>query len=157
MVMKCLVGILAFIFFQEVPFKPKEEFEVKLNYDFKQRPAAEFNTVRFGESAREYQERVTSSVLPYLILNITPLVLREEKMRVRIATNLQDKTLTKKAGLRSPITLDLGFTDDMKDRVTPHEYILTFIASDKTPVDRIIIRIEEDGSFYVNNEKRGKF
>jgi hypothetical protein len=155
--MKCLVGILAFIFLQDIPFKAKEEFEVKLNYDFKQRPAAEFNTVHLGESAKEYQQRVTSSVLPYLVLNITPLALREEKMRVRIATNLQDKTTTKKVSVRSGITLDLGFTDDMKDRVTAHEYTLTFITSDKSAVDKIVIRVEEDGSFYVNDEKRGKF
>jgi hypothetical protein len=157
MVMKCFVGILIFICFQDIPFKAKDEFEVKLNYDFKQRPVAEFNTVRFGESAKEQQQRASSSVLPYLILNITPLALSQEKMRVRIATNLQDKTSTKKVSVHSAITLDLGFTDDMKDRVTPHEYSLTFITSDKSPVDKIVIRIEEDGSFYVNDEKRGKF
>ena len=78
-------------------------------------------------------------------------------MRVRISTNRGDRPVLKKVAVNSLIELDLGFTDDMIDRVTSHEYTLTFFGADKTIVDRIVISIREDGSFLVNNEKRGRF
>jgi hypothetical protein len=55
------------------------------------------------------------------------------------------------------LALDMGFTDDMIDRVHAHEYTLTFIDANKLPVNRIVINVAEDGSFFVNGEKRGKF
>jgi hypothetical protein len=149
--------ILAFNFFQEIPFKPKEEFDIKLNYQFKQRPAGDRNTIQFGDTPKAYEDRGGAGVLPYLVLNITPLQLREDKMRMRITTNLNERAIIKKVALNSALPLDLGFTDDMKDRVTSYQYSLVFISSDKTPVDRIVISVEEDGTFFVNGEKRGQF
>jgi hypothetical protein len=148
------IFILAFLFLQEVPFKLKEEFEVKLDYQFKQRPSADHNTVHLG---KDYERRNNASVLPYLVLNIKLLKLPGEKMRVRVTNNLREKPIFRKVDLTSLLELDLGFTDDMKDRVTAHQYTLTFINQDKTPVEAILINVDEDGSFFVNGEKRGKF
>jgi hypothetical protein len=78
-------------------------------------------------------------------------------MRVRVSNNRDDKALQRKVSVNDDIELDLGFTDDMKDRVTPHEYVLTFLDEAKAPVDKIMINIAEDGSFFVNGERRGKF
>lgn len=150
--------VLLLIFIQDVPFKPKEEFEIKLDYQFKQRPVGDHNTVRLSDSPKEaHDSRGGGGVLPYLILNIKSLKLPEEKMRIRITTNLNDRTSFRKTSVNTVLALDLGFTDDMKDRVTAHEYILTFVTADKTAVDRILISIGEDGSFLVNGEKRGQF
>ena len=153
--MSQLLLILAFAFFQEIPLKPKEEFEVKLDYQFKQRPTADPNTVSLGESGKS--QRTSSGVLPYLILNIRMLALPDEKTRVIITTNLTERPVTKKVSLNTVLALDMGFTDDMIDRVHAHEYTLTFIDADKVPANRIIINVAEDGSFFVNGEKRGKF
>ena len=156
--MKCVIVVLALAFLQDIPFKVKEEFEVKLDYQFKQRPAADPNTVRLGESSQTYTQRASNSgVLPYLILNIKMLALREEKMRVTVTTNRNDRPVLKKVNPNSVLQLDLGFTHDMVDRVNAHEYTLTFFDSQKNPVERILITVEEDGSFMVNGEKRGKF
>lgn len=154
--MNYLVFIIAFVFLQEVPFKPKEEFEIKLDYNFKPRPTADHNTVNLTDPQKAFQ-KANTGVLPYLALEIKLLSMREEKMRMRISTNRGDRPVLKKVGVNSLIELDLGFTDDMIDRVTSHEYTLTFFDADKTSVDRIVISIGEDGSFLVNNEKRGKF
>lgn len=150
--MHCFVIILAFLFLQEVPFKSKDEFEVKLDYQLKQRPLPDHNTVHLG---KDYERN--PGVLPYLVLNIKLLKLPSEKMRVRVTTNLREKAFYKKVDLNSLVELDLGFTDDMKDRVSAHQYTLTFITPDKTPVEAIVINVDEDGSFFVNGEKRGKF
>jgi hypothetical protein len=155
--MNFLLFILSFIFFQDIPFKPKDEFDIKLDYQFKQRPAGDHNTIQLGDTPKAYEDRGGAGVLPYLILNIKPLQLREAKMRMRITTNLNERAVMKKVALNSVLPLDLGFTDDMKDRVTSHEYTLVFLSSDKTPVERILISVAEDGSFFVNGEKRGQF
>lgn len=149
--------IFAFLFVQEIPLKPTDEFEIKLDYNFRPRPVADNNTVHLGETPREFSRRTNQGVLPYLVLYVKPLVLREEKMRIRISANADGKLTMRKAILNSDIELDLGFTDDMKDRVTSHEYTLTFLSEDKEPIDRIVISVAEDGSFLVNGELRGKF
>ena len=155
--MNHFIFIIAIAFFQEVPFKPTEEFEVKLDYAFRQRPAGDHNTVRLGEPKAGYGQKAGAGVLPYLVLNIKLLVLPEEKMRIRITNNFNERPVYKKVSTNSLLVLDMGFTADIVDRVTAHEYILTIINSEKMPVDRIVIVIDEDGSFFVNGEKRGKF
>lgn len=146
---------LSVFFLQEIPFKPKEEFEIKLNYQFRQWPQADVNTVNLADS--RYQRSQHSGVLPYLILNIKLLKLSEEKMRVRITRNIDDRPVNKKVNVNAVIELDMGFTDDMKDRVKAYEYTLSFLTADKIAVSKIFISIDEDGSFLVNGEKRGRF
>jgi hypothetical protein len=148
---------IAIFFLQEIPLKPKDQFEIMLDYKFKPRPLQDANTVQLGEVTSRYSEKTGAGVLPYLTLNIKLLALPEEKMRIQISTNLKDRASYKKIDLNTLIELDLGFTDDMIDRVSAHQYILTFIDSQKNPVDRILINVDEDGSFHVNGEKRGKF
>ena len=155
--MNHLLLILALFTVQDVPLKPSEEFDIKLDYNFRSRPAADYNTVVLGETPRGYKQRTSEGVLPYLILHVRPLKLPLEKMRVRVSNNRDDKALQRKVAVNTDIELDLGFTDDMKDRVTPHEYVLTFLDEEKAPVDKIVINIAEDGSFFVNGERRGKF
>lgn len=151
------IFILSVILLQDIPYKPKEEFEIKLDYQFKQRPVADPNSVNLDETRGEYQRRTGGNVLPYLILNIKLLKLSEENMRVRISKNINDRPINKKVDINSVIQLDLGFTDDMKDRVKAHEYTVSFISSDKKTMSQILISIDEDGSFFVNGEKRGQF
>ena len=155
--MNYFIFILAFVFVQDIPFKPREEFEIKLDYDFRPRPSVDHNTVNLGNSPRGSSSKSSSGVLPYLTLRIKLLSLPEAKMKMRIATNLGDRPVYRKVNTGSEEELELGFTDDMKDRVTPHEYILTFLRSDKSAVDCIVIAVGEDGSFLVNGEKRGRF
>jgi hypothetical protein len=154
--MKCSIFILAFTFFQDLPLKPKEEFEVKLEYEFKQRPVADRNTVHLGTPTGS-SEIGGAGVLPYLVLNIRLLFLVEERMRMQVRTNLNARTMSKRVDVNDVVSLDLGFTEDMVDRVTAHEYTVTFLDSEREPVDKILISVEEDGSFFVNGEKRGKF
>lgn len=155
--MKYLVFILSFHFLQDLPFKPKEEFEMKIDFQLKPRPPRDINEVQLNDSRRDFEQRTRSMVLPYVVLHLNVLKLPSDKMRLKISTNRVDKALIRKVSVNTPVELDLGFADDMKDRVTPHEYTLTFITAEKDPVDLIVIRVDEDGSFFVNGELRGKF
>lgn len=145
---------MVFSFFQEVPFKPAAEFEIEIDYQFKSRPPSDHNTVQLGALKRTVHQ-TSSSVLPYLVLHINFTVLPGEKSRMLVSTNLDARGSTRRVTVDSPYDLDLGFTADMVDRVSAHEYILTFLDADKSPVNRILISVDEDGSFFVNGEKRG--
>ena len=153
----CVYCLLLFLV-QEVPFKAKEEFDIKLNYQFKQRPSADHrNTVNLDESRKDYERRTSSDQLPYLILNVKFLKITPEEVRVRITNNRNNRSLTKKLSEGLVIPIDVGFTDDVKDRINAHEYVLTLLSPQKSETSKIVIHIEEDGSFLVNGEKRGKF
>jgi hypothetical protein len=149
--------LISLFLFQDLPFKGKEEFDIKLNYQFKQRPASSTSAVYLDETQRERDRRTSSDQLPYLILNVKLLKLSEEEVRVRVDNNFNSRVMNKKISPEMVLPLDLGFTADMKDRVSAHEYTLTFLSPQKSGLSKVVIFVEEDGTFLVNGEKRGKF
>ncbi|HYC86645.1 MAG TPA: hypothetical protein VEB86_15540 [Chryseosolibacter sp.] len=154
-----IFSILIFsLFLQEIPYKAAEDFEIKLEYQFKQRPPAETTTViRYDESQKERDRRMSTAMLPYLMIRVNLLKVPVEEVRVKAIDNLNHALLNKKIKGGDSFLLDLGFTDDVKDRVAPHEYNLYFLSPDKAQLSRIHLFVEEDGTFLVNGEKRGKF
>lgn len=154
--MKSLSFLLLMFFFQDLPYKPKEEFEIKLDYKFKQRPSPERSVVNLNETRAEHERRTSSDLLPYLVLQVKMLKLNDEA-RIRVTNNLDSKSFSKKIEEGIVIPLDLGFTADVKDRITAHEYVITFLSPQKSEVSRILINVDQDGSFFVNGEKRGRF
>lgn len=152
-----LVFFIAWILVQELPLKPKDEFEIKLDYKFKQRSMDNSTTVHLNETARERDRRMSAALLPFLTLNVKILKLPAAEKRIYVTNNGDGKMISKKIVEGTIIPIEIGFTDDAKDRVSANEYILTFIAPDKTETSRIVIFIEEDGTFLVNGEQRGKF
>lgn len=154
--MKSLSFLLFMFFLQDLPFKPKEEFEIKLDYKFKQRPSPERSVVNLNETRAEHDRRTSNDLLPYLVLQVKMLKLNDEA-RIRVTNNLDSKAFSKKIEEGVVVPLDLGFTADVKDRVTAHEYVITFLSPQKSEVSRILINVDKDGSFFVNGEKRGRF
>ena len=153
--MKPLI-LLLLILFQELPYKPKEQFEIKSDYQFRQRPALDDREIRFDETRQEYERRTETGLLPHLTLNVKMLSLENES-RVKITNNLNKMETTKKLKEGIVIPVVLGFTDDVKDRVNPHLYTLTFMSNERKDLSKIVIMVEEDGTFLVNGEKRGRF
>lgn len=154
--MKVIALWLSVFLLQEVPYKPKEEFEIKLDYTFKQRPPADRTTVNLYETKGEYEKRTSNALLPYLVLNINLLKLNNET-RLRVVNNFDQRIFNKKIDQGDIIPLDLGFTDDIKDGVTANKFVMAFLSPEKRESSKIVILIENDGSFFVNGEKRGKF
>lgn len=145
------------LFLQEVPFKAKEDFDLKLQYEFKQRETTPNNSVKLNESVAEHERRTNTSLLPYVGIKLKLLKYAPEEVRYRITDNFGANVLSKKIREDDLILLNMGFTDDMKDRVTAHEYTVRFLDDDKKEISRILISVMSDGTFLVNNEKRGKF
>ncbi len=140
------------LFFQktEIPYKPNDEFEVKLDYQLKQKPISDRMSI-------DYYDTKEGGMLPYLILNIRLLKLSEQEVKTKIIDGKGKLIFNRKTTLNDVLKLDIGYTDDVKDRVTSYKFNIIFQSADKKEVSRIYILIEEDGTFLVNGEIRGKF
>jgi hypothetical protein len=151
-----IIFFLAFAF-QEIPLKPKDEFEITLDYKFKQRTIDNSKTVYLDETNQDRERRTSTALLPFLVLNVKMTKLPQSEPKVKISNNLNGRIVSRKVSEGTVIPIEVGFTDDAKDRVTAHQYVLTFQLPDKTETNKVVIFIEEDGTFFVNGEKRGKF
>jgi hypothetical protein len=152
--------VLAFLFFaflfqDKVAYKPNEEFDLKLKFEFKERTRADPNKVDLDQTNRDVQRNRGSGPLPYLFLNLQVLKQAPEEIRVKIFEGGK-LDYNKKVELSTIIKLDLGFTDDIKDRVTAYEYNIIFYNDKKEPVSRIVVYFHKDGTYLVNEQVRGK-
>jgi hypothetical protein len=149
-----LLFVLSLLFQDTIPFKPKDEFDVKIDLKFRQRPQDDPNTVSLVEQPRR---KSSTGLLPYLYLRVAFIKLSPEEVRFSVQNNLDKKVVNKKLDKKPMVEIDAGFTDDIKGRIKPNHYIITMLSPEKTGLSRIVINIEEDGTFLVNGEKRGKF
>ena len=143
--------ILTFLFQDDAPYKSNDEFELKLDLQFKQRPKSETKV--------EFDRRTLPTGgmnAPYLYLSLKVLKVTPEEVRIKVLKNNTQTLLARKFDPNVVLKLDLGFTDDIKDRVTAHQYLITFLSKEKSALSRIEIFFETDGTYLVNGEKRGK-
>lgn len=156
--MKLVSALLILFLFQEVPYKPVEEFQIGLDYTFKHRVAFDNTTVHLDETRKEFDRRTSTMPLPYLEINVKFLKLGDNEARLRIIDNFGKRIYNnRKIKTNEVINLDMGFTDDAKDRVSAHEYTLYLLSAEKKEVSRIVVFIDKNGDFYVNGERRGRF
>ncbi|HOX83861.1 MAG TPA: hypothetical protein PLJ60_09505 [Chryseolinea sp.] len=138
----------------QIPFKAKDEFEVKLNYTLKQRPAvSEHNTYQYENQSASQNAQ---GVLPYLILNVKILKASAEEVRLKVSNNRSSNVMSKKLKEGDEFSIDIGFTDDVKDRVTAHEYTINLLDDKRKEQSKIVILVNKDGTFLINDEVRGK-
>ncbi|GCC50256.1 hypothetical protein SanaruYs_04710 [Chryseotalea sanaruensis] len=142
--------------FQEsVPLKPAEEYMCKLSLTFKTRSSEPNKVANFNETFAEREKRTSTTPLPYLKINLNLIKLQPEEFRLHVLT--KDRIFkNKKITEGEVVELDLGYTDDIKDGISPREYTIILLSKDKKRISRIDIRFEESGDFFVNEEKRGR-
>jgi hypothetical protein len=145
----CIILLMLSSFMEDIPFKAKDEFEVNLDFKFR---------IRVKESSEVYTSTAsnTSGPLPYLTISMKVLKVAPGENKVRIINSKGQVLYARKVSEGTVVNLDMGYTDDIKGRVTEHEYTLVFISQDKKPLSRIFIHFQEDGSYFINDEKRGK-
>ena len=154
----CLFAALFFAaVLQDVRYKPNDEFDVKLLYEFKQRLMNENTTIYPSDGSGSGVRKTSSAMLPYLDIKLKMLKLQTDEVRLRIVNNKGQSVYGRKVKEGDVAPINMGFTDDLKDRVSAHEYTATFLTADRKEISRIVITVNEDGTFLVNNEKRGKF
>ncbi|MEO8473551.1 MAG: hypothetical protein ABI477_15235 [Chryseolinea sp.] len=150
-----LLSMYLFLFQDKVPFKPNEEFDLKLKFEFKERTHTDPNKVSLDPTNGEVQRNRGSGPLPYLFLNLQVLKQAPSEIRVKVF-EAGKLAYNKKVDLNTIIKLDLGFTDDIKDRVSAYEYTVMFYTESKEPVSRIVVYFHKDGTYLVNEQVRGK-
>jgi hypothetical protein len=138
----------------QVQTKPSREFEISTKYELRRKPVSEAKIV-FTEPEQKEKETGTD-MLPYLIINLKVKKWTNDVTQVRVIDSQNKLYLKKKATDAGLYRWDMGYIDDIKDKVTPGKFVVQFIA-DKKPIEQILIVVEEDGTFLVNGEKRGKF
>jgi hypothetical protein len=52
--------------------------------------------------------------------------------------------------------LEIGYLDDVKDRVKGYIHVITFYNEKKKEVSRIVIEFDKDGNYLVNGVRMGK-
>ena len=154
-----MISVFLFLFFihvqEEAPFKPKEDFLIKFDLAFKQRPH-EPKPVHIEETRDEYEKRTSSTPLPYLKLLVKIIEVQPEELKVRVIRDDKTNLLTKKTSQGMEFKLDLGYTDDIKDRILGYKHVIQFLSSKKEVLSQIVIEFDKEGNYFVNGEKRGK-
>jgi hypothetical protein len=153
--MRSLILLFAALVFtgDEVPFKPKDEYELKMEFLFKSRPN---ESGTYNVELKYERTSQSGGPLPYLILHLSVLKQLEDEVRIKVVTNNGNTLVGKKLDKDKKITIDLGFTDDLKDHVKPHEYTYLFLDAARKVKRKIVVHFEADGTYLVNSEKRGK-
>jgi hypothetical protein len=152
-----LLILICFISFQkeEPPYKAKEDFEIKLEMSFKQRTHhGDSRTVLFNED--QVADRPVEGLLPTLKLNIKIVTVQESEIKLKVIKDDAAIVYRKNVEQGMEFKLDLGFTDDLKDRVEGYRHVIQFFSAEKKVVSKIVIEFDEDGNYYVNGEKLGK-
>jgi hypothetical protein len=139
----------------QITQKPNREFEITTKYELRKKPGPEANQVVFDRS-EDSKRSNDSDMLPYLTLNIKIKKWAPGVAQIKITDSSGKIFLKKKPSDDGQYSLDMGFVDDMKDKVTSGKFLVAFL-KEKKMVEQITIEVEEDGTFLVNGEKRGKF
>jgi len=140
---------------EEIPFKPKDDFEVKFDLSFKQRTRDE-KTVYMEETRSEHQKRTNTTPLPYLKLLVKVKHIGQEEIKLKVIRDDKNILFSKKTEQDMEFRLDLGFTDDIKDRISGYKHVIQFISPKKEVISRILIEFDKEGNYLVNGERRGK-
>ncbi len=148
-----LTGVILFLFILQdaIPYKPADHFSIKLDYQFKVKPA---------DNSKDYEavvKPVNTSPLPFLNVNVEMLKLTDEEVKVRVSNNKDNALYVKKVSAGTVLQVPFGYTDDVKDDISPNTYTLTFLTKEKKDLSRIVFFIDANGTFFVNGEKQGKF
>lgn len=141
---------------QDIPYKSDSEFSIRLDLVFKPRPTANPSKVEFSETNSEYQKRTNPDPLPYMVLYVSIKDSNQNEQRMRIFRDGKSISGNRKFELMKEIKLDVGYTDDAKDKISGFEHIIYFLTADKKEVSKIVITIAENGDYFVNGQKRGR-
>lgn len=141
---------MGLLFQEDVAYKPKDEFEVKLDLSFKPKSDTD-------ESIKRDNREKATGLLPYLKLDVKVLKLQPEEVRVKVIRDSREVVLAKKLKGAVELKLDVGYTDDVKGGISGYKHEVQFMSEEKKVLSRILIEIDKEGNYLVNGEKRGKF
>lgn len=154
-----MINLILFLLFvqSEVPYKPSNEFELKMDFSIQERSRADPYTLSYDQSKEDRAHKDKGGSLPYLKIKLKVLTISNNEVRIKATDSNRNLISNKKITAGTEVIINWGFTEDIKDKIVSNEFTVLFLNADKKPVSRIFMTIQEDGTFFVNEEKRGKF
>ena len=134
----------------EVQNKARDEFEIKIDLSFKERPSRDPNSFNFADTPL----RPSNGSIAYLTI-LFVLIKSNDESKIRIIQG--HKGTIDKIKLNEVKKIEMGFIEDLKSEAVPNQLILFLLNSKKVKISKIILLVEADGTFMVNGEKRGRF
>src|SRR6188768_1321949 len=105
--MNLLLFVLASVLSQDtIPYKAMDEFELKLDFVFKDRQRADPNTVDLEQTQKEFERSRGSGPLPYLFLDFRVLKQQPRELRVRVLENNDKVVHNKKVDIKTVLKLE---------------------------------------------------
>jgi hypothetical protein len=131
---------------------PADQFESKIDLTFKKRESSDPGTYTFSNGSQP--KKTTDTPIAFLAINF--MLLRSEgEVKVNVINGRSNRTSKVKVG--TPVKLAVGFIEDVKNNGEDVEINLIFSNDLKKPIRKVTFKIGQDGSYFVNGEKRGKF
>ncbi|MCA6381538.1 MAG: hypothetical protein IM574_02145 [Cytophagales bacterium] len=148
----CTLAALVLHAQDDVPFMLADQFESKIDLAFKKRESSDAGTYTFSDGSQP--KKTTDTPIAFLSINFT-LLRAEGEVKVNVVNGRSERVSKVKVG--SPMKLEVGFIEDVKNNGEGVEINLIFLNDLKKPIRKVTFKIAEDGSYFVNGEKRGKF
>ncbi|MBI1767481.1 MAG: hypothetical protein HY015_10175 [Bacteroidetes bacterium] len=153
--MKPLFVVLYFLIQGEIPFKNSDEFLVKIDIKFKQKPSrVDQNT--FSPDGERLDRRIGEAVA-FLVVNISQVKILDDELKIQVVDSKGKNLFKKKTTPVPEINFEMGFVDDLKKGVTSNEITVYFLSSEKKELRKIVCAVLPDGTFEVNGKWHGKF
>ena len=135
----------------DIAYEPKENFEFELDYQFKVKPPPDGDQVSLVEGT-EYR----AQPLPYLKVKFSFSDFPGHYFRLKVVDSNGSVRKNKRLKLPETYILDMGYSDDLKDRVAPHKYTLFFVTREKEMISKVEVEVKEDGNLLLNGEFHGR-
>lgn len=130
-----LIPFLMFsgIFQDEIPYKAKDEFEIKFHVEFKQRGVPDdVKRLRFEETVAERNKRISNTPLPYVSLFVKIIAAKPEAVRLKVVMDDFTTVMRSKVEPGMEFKLMLGYTDDLKDHVSGYKHVIQFLSEKRS-------------------------
>ncbi|ELR73890.1 hypothetical protein C900_00054 [Fulvivirga imtechensis AK7] len=98
----------------------------------------------------------TTDLLPYVKVKFDLLTLGQNDYRIKVVNGHGGSVFSRK--LKGPMAfdIDMGFAEDIKDRIVPHSYSVYFMDKAKNILSQITIEVKKDGELLLNEQVYGK-
>ena len=137
---------------QVIKNRSEEDYELKIDYQFRQRAAPEKDEVNYLQVIPYASDK---SLLPFLSVWVTIKNIKEEEFRMKLIESGGKMVRSVKISDK-PLEIEFGFKEDFMEDIAPRKYILLVQDKKKNDLNKIVIEVDKEGNFIVNGIINGK-
>jgi len=134
-----------------VPYLSSDDFDFELDYNFKTKPS---NMKDVAYSQKDLNPSTDN--LPYVKMKILLKNTSSDHYRYKVITNKRETKVNRKVKGNDDFVIEMGFSDDIKDRVHAHQFSVFIYNKNKDPLSKIVIEFSANGDMFINEKLMGK-